>query len=60
MFEDQKSILDFYQKNGVGIGKVQVSSALKVRFDQLSSEEKLQASLQVLAQHANLTDKIYN
>jgi len=39
MFEDQSSVVKKYNEAGIQIGKVQVSSAIELRFKGLSSEE---------------------
>lgn len=40
MFEDQKDILEGYQKAGIQIGKAQISSAIKVNFEGMSDEHR--------------------
>ena len=40
MFEDQTTAINTYNEAGIKVGKVQVSSAIKVNFEGKSSEEK--------------------
>ena len=40
MFEDQAEALRRYAQAGLGLGKVQVSSAVRVAFDELSDEQR--------------------
>ncbi len=43
MFEDQAGVLNAYRAAGIGVGKVQVSSAPRVDFDALDDEERAAA-----------------
>lgn len=43
MFEDQADVLKRFASEGIQIGKVQVSSAVEARFDELSSSERIAA-----------------
>ncbi len=43
MFEGQAEVLDAYEKAGIRIGKIQVSAAVRVDFDALSAERRLEA-----------------
>lgn len=47
MFEDQQAVIDRYKKAGIRIGKVQVSSAIKVQLDSLNTADKEQALKQL-------------
>lgn len=49
MFEDQQTVINRYKKAGIRIGKVQVSSAIKVLLDNLMPIEKEQALQQLSA-----------
>ena len=40
MFEDQRDVLQRYADQGISVGKVQVSSAIEVDFDQVSAHER--------------------
>ena len=51
MFEDQSQALKRYQAAGIRVGKVQISSAVTVRFDRMSPRDQL-AGLQQLQQLA--------
>jgi len=51
MFEDQAQALERYQAAGIRIGKVQISSAVAVPFDRMSSQDRL-AALEQLRQLA--------
>jgi len=51
MFEDQLSVLEKYSQAGIQIGKVQISSAIEIRFSDLSEEER-QAVLAEVAEFA--------
>ena len=43
MFEPQEQALDTYKKAGIAIGKVQLSSAVRARFDQLDDRDRIDA-----------------
>ncbi|MCZ6836514.1 MAG: metabolite traffic protein EboE, partial [Planctomycetota bacterium] len=49
MFEDQAEMFKRYDDAGIRIGKVQVSNAIRVDFDALSSQEKPEALRQLKA-----------
>lgn len=49
MFEDQQTVINRYKKAGIRIGKVQVSSAIKVQFDKLTPLEKEETLKQLRA-----------
>lgn len=49
MFENQATVIENYRAAGIGVGKVQVSSALRIRFDELSANEQEQATRQLQA-----------
>jgi hypothetical protein len=51
MFEPQAEVLRKYAAAGIGVGKVQVSSAVRVDFDRLGSDERRQAFAQLAAFH---------
>lgn len=51
MCEDQSSVLSQYAAAGIGVGKVQISSAIEVDFQSLSEEDR-QAAIQRLEQFA--------
>lgn len=51
MFEDQCRAIELYHRAGIRIGKVQVSSAIRVNFDELSAAAK-QLALQQLGDFA--------
>ncbi len=40
MFEDQATVLDNYRAAGIHVGKVQVSNAIRVAFDELSTVQR--------------------
>ncbi len=40
MFEDQSTVLQKYSDAGISIGKVQISSAIEIRFADLTAEER--------------------
>ncbi len=52
MFEDQATVLKSYHDAGIRVGKLQISSGLRVRFDSLSPTERVEslAQLQALAE----------
>jgi hypothetical protein len=43
MFEPQLEVLDLYKNAGIEVGKVQISSAIHVPFDELDDHERLNA-----------------
>jgi len=47
MFEDQVETLKLYRGAGIAVGKVQISSAVRVRFDQLSDADQTAAVQQL-------------
>lgn len=47
MFEDQEAVLDCYQRAGIAIGKVQLSSAIRARFDRLDDARTASALAQL-------------
>ena len=49
MFEDQEQVLERYRSAGIGVGKVQISSAIVVRWDQLDDEQRQAARAQLAA-----------
>ena len=49
MFEDQEQVLERYRSAGIGVGKVQISSAFVVRWDQLDDEQRQAAQAQLAA-----------
>lgn len=49
MFEDQAEMFDRYKKAGIRIGKVQVSSAVRVRFESLDEPQRAAAIEQLRA-----------
>lgn len=52
MFEDQNQILDLYRDNEIGIYKLQISSAIEARLDDINNEISKDAVLTQLAQFA--------
>ena len=55
MFESQADVWSAYKSAGISVGKVQVSSAIRVCFDELSDDERRQA----LAQLASFAEDRY-
>lgn len=55
MFEPQAEVWNAFRSAGIGVGKVQVSSAVCIRFDEISSNEREQA----LAQLASFAEDRY-
>ncbi len=51
MFEDQRRAIELYHRAGIRIGKVQVSSAIRINFDELSPSAK-QLALEQLGDFA--------
>lgn len=51
MFESQSDVLRRYAENGIAVGKVQISSAIEVRFEEMSVETR-QAALDQLSTFA--------
>ncbi len=49
MFEDQAAVFDRYQAAGIRVGKVQVSSALRVAFDRLTHPQRAESLAQLRA-----------
>lgn len=49
MFEDQNKVLEQYRSAGILVGKVQISSALSVRFDLLNQADRKRATAQLRA-----------
>ncbi|MCH8912341.1 MAG: metabolite traffic protein EboE [Planctomycetes bacterium] len=49
MFEDQNKVLEQYRSAGILVGKVQISSALSVRFDLLNQADRKRATTQLRA-----------
>lgn len=49
MFEDQNKVLEQYRSAGILVGKVQISSALSVRFDRLNQADRERATAQLRA-----------
>jgi len=47
MFEDQAEVLARFAQQGIRVGKLQVSSAVEARFDQLSPDDRLTAMEQL-------------
>jgi hypothetical protein len=47
MFEDQAEALGRYDNEGIAVGKVQLSSALRIRFDHLGDEDRRAALAQL-------------
>ena len=47
MFEDQADVLRRYQQAGIGVGKVQISSAVRCDFDQIAPAERAEAIAQL-------------
>ncbi|MCH8853495.1 MAG: metabolite traffic protein EboE [Planctomycetes bacterium] len=47
MFEDQSKVLQQYRAAGILVGKVQISSALSVRFDRMSPADRQRAAAQL-------------
>ena len=47
MFEDQEEVIDRYESAGILIGKVQISNAVKVRFDALDDAQRREAMTQL-------------
>jgi len=45
MFEPQAQALDTYRKNGIRIGKVQISSAVRVPWDQVTGQPERQVAM---------------
>lgn len=43
MFEDQRTMIERYRSAGIGIGKVQVSSAIHAPLDELDATDRIQA-----------------
>lgn len=49
MFEPQRQALDRYQEAGIGVGKVQISAAVRVSFDAMTPPQREQARGQLAA-----------
>lgn len=47
MLESQRDVLESYQRAGVQVGKMQLSSAICVDFDQLAGDERIEAIAQL-------------
>lgn len=52
MYEDQASVIERYAEAGIGIGKVQVSSAIEVPWSELNDSHRRAAALEQLRQFA--------
>jgi hypothetical protein len=49
MFEDQREMFERYRAEGIKIGKVQISNAIRVPFDEYSESERREALQQLSA-----------
>ncbi len=47
MFEDQREAIDAYASSGIRIGKVQISSAIRIDFEQMNPDERVDALRQL-------------
>lgn len=56
MFEDQLDVMRRYHEQGIAVGKVQVSNAVRVRFDDMANDDQRQRAL---AQLGRFDEKRY-